>query len=101
MKIGTSLCGGGAMGVISTIIIEAIEKNIGKPINEITHSFAGTSIGGILALAYSIGHVSNTEILDIFTKHAKTVFKKDGILGVLAATYSNEGLLYVLKSPQL
>jgi patatin-like phospholipase/acyl hydrolase len=97
MKIGTSLCGGGAMGVISAIIIEAIEKNIGKPINEITHSFAGTSIGGILALAYSIGHVSNTEILDIFTKHTKTVFKKDGILGVLAATYGNEGLLYVLN----
>ena len=97
MKIGVSLCGGGAMGCISAIIAQAITIETGLKMNQLANAFAGTSIGGVLSLAYSIGHVPDDEVIDIFTEYADDVFKKNGVLGIFAATYGNEGLIEVMN----
>ena len=46
-----SIDGGGIRGIIPAMILAEIEKRTKKPIAEIFHLIAGTSTGGILALA--------------------------------------------------
>lgn len=47
--------GGGIRGIIPAIVLAWLEKHIGKPIAEIFDLVAGTSTGGILGAALSIG----------------------------------------------
>ena len=48
-----SLDGGGIRGLILSLFLEAIETRTGKPISALFDIIAGTSTGGILALALS------------------------------------------------
>ena len=43
--------GGGIRGVIPAMILAEIEERTKKPISELFHLIAGTSTGGLLALA--------------------------------------------------
>jgi uncharacterized protein len=49
-----SIDGGGIRGVIPAAVLAAIEERAGKPIAELFDLIAGTSTGGILALALTI-----------------------------------------------
>mgnify|MGYP001799178002 CR=1 FL=1 len=46
-----SLDGGGIRGIIPAVLLAEIEKRTGKRIAQLFHLMAGTSTGGILALA--------------------------------------------------
>lgn len=68
-----SLDGGGIKGINLCLMLIAIEKQVEKPIQECFDWIAGTSTGGILALALCKGK-RPTEIRDLFFTHSNTFF---------------------------
>lgn len=46
-----SLAGGGFLGLYTASVLEALEARVGQPLARCFDLIAGTSIGGILALA--------------------------------------------------
>ncbi|KAH3860848.1 hypothetical protein DPMN_023771 [Dreissena polymorpha] len=53
------LDGGGIRGIIILEILEAIEKEAGKPIKDLFDWIGGTSTGGIIALGIATAHLRN------------------------------------------
>lgn len=50
-----SIDGGGIRGLVPAIVLEALENEIGQPINTFVDLLSGTSTGGILAIGLSTG----------------------------------------------
>lgn len=95
-----ALDGGGIRGVLTARILTRIEENLPGFLRHV-HLFAGTSTGGLLALALAAGKAPK-DLVDIYQKFADQIFAdsffdnlKD--LGSLAgAEYSYEPLKTVL-----
>jgi len=68
-----SLSGGGFLGLYTASLLAELEERSGKQLNQCFDLFAGTSIGGIVALGLAAGR-SATEIRDTFIKHGPRIF---------------------------
>lgn len=68
-----SLSGGGFLGLYSAAVLAELEERSGKLLTECFDLFAGTSIGGIIALGLAAGK-SASEIRDTFVECGPRIF---------------------------
>ncbi len=72
--------GGGILGAFPTAFLAEVEQHLDSPISLYFDLIAGTSTGGIIAIALSLGHRAS-EILDFYEEHGPEVFgEKRGAL---------------------
>jgi patatin-like phospholipase/acyl hydrolase len=102
-----SFDGGGIRGVMSAVMLQAIEKEIGQPLNKYFDLIAGTSTGSILATAIAMGKTSQ-EIIKLYQDNGQRIFPYSSLFswdrlalimkyGISAPKYSDDGLTKVLK----
>lgn len=68
-----SLDGGGIRGVFSAAILAAIEEDLGIRVTDHFDLIAGTSTGGIIAIALGLG-LRPADILGFYTEHGPRIF---------------------------
>ncbi|HJV61309.1 MAG TPA: CBASS cGAMP-activated phospholipase [Albitalea sp.] len=68
-----SLAGGGFLGFYTASVLEAIEARAGEPLGRRFDLIAGTSIGGILALALAF-EIPMARLVHLFAEHGPAVF---------------------------
>jgi uncharacterized protein len=90
-----SLSGGGFRGLITLIALQKLEEKHGK-LNEFFDLIAGTSAGGIIGAALVSG-MPVSEIISLWNKLGKEVFKKNRLRGYFNAKYRIEDLERVAK----
>lgn len=76
-----SIDGGGIRGLMPAIVLAEIEKRTGKPISSLFDVIAGTSTGGILALALTLRggeapKFSAEKLIDLYGTDGKEIFSK-------------------------
>jgi len=88
-----ALSGGGFKGLFTAVILEKLEEDFGFPIANKFDLLAGTSIGGIIALALA-AEIPTNKIKELFINNKEKIFNKPHLFKGLAfkAKYSNEGL---------
>lgn len=105
-----SIDGGGIRGMIPITILAHIEEELGAPIGQIFDCIAGTSIGGILALALSQPHPENPnlpkmtacEVAQFLKEKGPIVFERttmqaiQSVDGVRTPKYTNNNLKQIL-----
>lgn len=74
-RLALSFNGGGALGIGPAYILTKIEQYIGKQINQITHAYAGTSTGAIIAACLDEG-LSGHTIFDLYKNNLDKIFTK-------------------------
>src|ERR1700722_15331694 len=80
-----SLAGGGYRGLYTAQVIADLEEQLGAPIATRFDLIAGTSVGGILALALAL-EIPASRIVDLFTKHGQDIFSwRINLFGFLRA----------------
>lgn len=80
-----SIDGGGIRGIIPAMLLAEIEKRTGKQIFEMFDLIAGTSTGGLLALALTLPDRDNPsqakyqakDTIELYKQEGKIIFKKD------------------------
>lgn len=93
-----ALSGGGYRGLFTARILAEIEAHIGAPIATRFDLIAGTSIGGILALALALEIPAQT-MVELFERHGDDIFKaRFSLKGVLRSQYTQEGLERLLRT---
>lgn len=96
-----ALSGGGFRGLYTAQILADLEKEINAPIASRFDLIAGTSIGGILALALAM-EIPAQAMVEFFTKHGEEIFsKRFSLKGLFRAPYSPKPLQKLLLSPKL
>ncbi|TQC96262.1 hypothetical protein FK216_12415 [Moraxellaceae bacterium AER2_44_116] len=99
-----SLSGGGFRGLYTAQVLADLEEKSGLPIAKHFDLLAGTSIGGILALAAAC-EIPMALIVDLFCKHGHEIFQKrpfwQNIYGLRKSPYSSDGLRKLLSSDHL
>lgn len=65
--------GGGILGTFPAAFLAELEQHLGNPIGSYFDLIAGTSTGGIIAIALSLGHRAS-EILDFYEERGPEVF---------------------------
>ena len=73
--------GGGILGTFPAAFLAELEQHLDNPIGSYFDLIAGTSTGGIIAIALSLGHRAS-EILDFYEEHGPEVFGENS--GALA-----------------
>jgi len=68
-----SLAGGGFLGLYTAVVLEGLEARVGEPLGRRFDLIAGTSIGGLLALALAY-EVPMTRLVRLFVDHGPEVF---------------------------
>ena len=92
-----ALSGGGYRGLFTARILADLEASIGAPIATRFDLLAGTSIGGILALALAL-EIPAAKMVALFERHGDQIFKKRFSLGGLwRAPYTQSDLLALLN----
>lgn len=97
-----SFDGGGIRGLFSLLVLKRLDS-IRPGLVSSSDLFAGTSVGGIIALALAAG-VGVDELIDLFQAHAHEIFPRQNFAGRLRGSalagprYSNEGLTQLLKA---
>ncbi len=99
-----SIDGGGIRGIIPAIILDALQKRVGKQPRESFDLIAGTSTGGIITVG--IGTACNQgkpytpqELVGLYVQNGATIFKKsflEALKELEAPKYSPDGLEEVL-----
>lgn len=96
-----ALSGGGYRGLYTAKILADLEQDIGGPIGRRFDLIAGTSIGGILALAVAM-EIPAEQMVKLFEKHGPEIFKRRfSMRGIMRAPYSQEPLKRLLSAPEL
>src|SRR4249919_2806166 len=96
-----SLSGGGYRALFSARILADLEERIGAPIATRFDLIAGTSIGGILALALAL-EVPAKQMVALFEERADDIFKKRrSFFGYLRSPYTQASLATLLESDTL
>ncbi len=96
-----ALSGGGFRGLYTARVLADLEAETGGPIGRHFDLIAGTSVGGILALAIAM-EIPAKKIVDLFVDHGEKIFKKRWSLGgFLRAPYSSRPLQELLESDDL
>jgi patatin-like phospholipase/acyl hydrolase len=68
-----SLAGGGFLGLYTAVVLEGLEARVGEPLGRRFDLIAGTSIGGVLALALAF-EVPMAKLVRLFVEHGPEVF---------------------------
>lgn len=108
MKRILSIDGGGIRGLIPALLISELENRTGKKCAEMFDMIAGTSTGGILALAFSVeenGKPKYTakDLAAIYETRGRDIFKRSywkglsSVGGVADEKYGADGLEKVLS----
>jgi len=96
-----ALSGGGFRGLYTAQVLADFEEEIGEPLARRFDLIAGTSIGGILALAIAM-EIPASRIVDLFVKHGEAIFKRRlSVFGFLRAPYSPAPLQSLLSVDDL
>lgn len=96
-----ALSGGGYRGLYTAQILADLEAEIGEPIGRHFDLIAGTSVGGILALAIAM-EIPAKKIVDMFVEHGGEIFKKRWTwFGLWQAPYSAHPLATLLDDEGL
>lgn len=96
-----SLDGGGTRGIIPATILQCIERDFGKSPVELFDLFAGTSTGGIIAIALAAG-LPVSDLVDLYLNRSKDIFHEpllDRLQGLdehLQANYNNKRFKKIL-----
>jgi patatin-like phospholipase/acyl hydrolase len=100
--------GGGVRGIIPALVLSRIEELTGTPIARLFDIVAGTSAGGIIALALcadggsGVPRHSAVSLVDLFARNASRIFRSSPwqrvfwIRRLANAKYNSEGLRQVL-----
>jgi len=72
--------GGGIRGLVPIEVLRVIEQSTEKPIHELFDVFAGTSTGGILAVALGLFHMTLDECEEMYFNLGKKVFEKHTVV---------------------
>lgn len=96
-----SLDGGGIRGLFSAAILAAVEEDLRIRLADCFDLIAGTSTGGIIAIALGLG-LSPAQIVEFYLKHGSAVFSNQMRLGalrrLLRAKYSSTALEGALRA---
>jgi len=96
-----ALSGGGYRGLYTAKILADLEQEIGGHIAQRFDLIAGTSIGGILALAVAM-EIPAERMVKLFEHHGPEIFKRRlSLWGIVRAPYSPEHLKRLLSAPEL
>jgi len=96
-----ALSGGGFRGLYTAKILADLEADIDAPIASRFDLIAGTSVGGILALALAM-EIPASRIVDMFTDHGAQIFRRRWSLrGIWRAPLSSETLKALLSEDGL
>lgn len=96
-----ALSGGGFRGLYTAKILADLEEEIGEPIARRFDLIAGTSVGGILALAIAM-EIPASRIVDLFVKNGEQIFKRRlSLRGILRAPFSMTPLQNLLSDDLL
>lgn len=91
--------GGGIKGVFPAAFLAELEAKLGKSIADHFDMIAGTSTGGIIALALGFGMTAE-QILKLYCKNASKIFSArfgSRIRGIFRSKYTNSVLREVLE----
>ncbi|HEY9872294.1 MAG TPA: patatin-like phospholipase family protein [Candidatus Obscuribacterales bacterium] len=102
-----SFDGGGIRGVMSAVMLKAVEQMLDKPLNQHFDLIAGTSTGSILAASVATG-LKSQNIIELYKQKGQIIFPYTSLFsiqrlglvrqfGLSAPKYSNSGLVNVLK----
>lgn len=95
-----SLDGGGIKGLFSVAVLAALERDLGVKIVDHFDLIAGTSTGGIIALALGAGK-SPAEIVQFYIHEGPNIFRRgplSSFRSLFATRYDPRGLENALKS---
>jgi len=104
-----SIDGGGIRGIVPATVLAALEQRTGRPVNELFDLIAGTSTGGILALALTAPGPDGgprwnaTAILDLYRDEGPRIFSRSlgrritSVEGLIDERYPSENLREVLE----
>ncbi len=97
-----ALSGGGFRGAFTAKILADIERDLGdKRIANYFDLIAGTSIGGILALALAV-EIPAAHMVEFFKEHGDQIFRwRPSMFGILQSSYSPTPLQKLLEHPDL
>jgi len=96
-----ALSGGGYRGLFTARILAEIEQHIGAPVGSRFDLIAGTSIGGILALAVAL-EIPAQRMVELFEKHGEEIFRRRfSGRGLFRSQYSNQPLLNYLLGEEV
>lgn len=96
-----ALSGGGFRGLYTAKILADIEEEIQAPVASKFDLIAGTSIGGILALAIAM-EIPAQKIVELFTNHGEEIFKRRrSLLGIWRSPFSAQPLNDLLTETNL
>lgn len=96
-----ALSGGGYRGLYTAKVLADLEAHIEAPIASRFDLIAGTSIGGILALALSL-EIPASAMVELFTQHGQDIFKaRRSLWGLVRSRYTQAELSRLLKTDDL
>lgn len=96
-----ALSGGGYRGLYTAKILADLEQEIGDHIARRFDLIAGTSIGGILALAIAM-EIPAERMVKLFEQHGSRIFKRRiSLWGIVRAPYSPRSLADLLSAEDL
>lgn len=96
-----ALSGGGHRGLYTAKVLADIEEEIQAPIATKFDLIAGTSIGGILALALAM-EIPAQQMVDLFVEHGEQIFRRRwSFAGIVRAQYSANHLREQLESAEV
>ncbi|RUL65799.1 patatin [Dyella dinghuensis] len=91
-----ALSGGGYRGLYTAHVLERLEEETGRPIGQCFDLIAGTSIGGIIALAIAF-EVPMRRVVETFKEDGQTIFPpKSKLAGLFASRFRTEPLKNVI-----
>lgn len=87
-----SIDGGGIRGIIPAYFLSKIEENLnGKKIHEYFDIIAGTSTGGIIALAVACG-IEIQQVLNLYETKGKIIFRNKNFLSKIVDLIINKSI---------
>lgn len=104
-----SIDGGGMRGIVPAVLLEALEARVKKPLSEVFDLIAGTSTGGIIALALSKPDQSGrpqyspAAICNLYRQEGKRIFNRPvahivaTLGGLTGPKYPADGIDQVLR----
>lgn len=94
-----SIRGGGIKGIVVAAMLEQLEAITGKPCHEMFDFFVGTSTGGLIALALSVGTPA-ARIRDVYETQGASIFARRwwSYFGLLDSKYEGHALYKVARA---
>jgi len=96
-----SIDAGGVRAIVPSVVLNHMERQAGKPINELFDLIVGTSTGGLLALALTKPNGANSlapqyaasDMVRFFEEHARGIYPQNGFMdGWLRPKYDRKSM---------